>query len=103
MVDQLEKPKVKNQTWVWLIVGVFVAVLAVEFMAENSQQKPPSQMDRAEQALNELWVGYTTAERLDFCAEVRAAGYQVVAAEIARARMMTETREIRHWLEDRCG
>lgn len=102
-MDQLEKPKISGRTWLWIVGGLAVATVLTYGMARNSEPARPSQMDRTEQALNGLWLDYTPSERFDFCAEARAAGYEVVADEIARARMMTESREVRYWLEDRCG
>lgn len=93
----------------WWVFGGLAALLALTLVAAAigdavwDTSPEASLQDEAVQAMDDLWAGYTPSERIDFCTEARAAGYEVVADEIGRARMLTETREVRYWLEDRCG
>lgn len=83
----------------WALIALLVLV---SWLGDDAPTTTPSAEARTEDALNDLWLDMTSAERFDFCAEARAAGYEVVANEIAGIRL-SEPREVRWWLEDRCG
>lgn len=99
-------PKSKVSTGAIIAVAAvawaLIALLVLVSWLGDDAPTTPSAESRTEDALNELWLGMDTGERLDFCAEARAAGYEVVANEIAGVRL-SEPREVRWWLEDRCG
>lgn len=105
MVDQLEKPQVSSQTKMWLGVAALVtaALFVAAFIADqNRGPATPSFADETRATLNGIWLDMDTGERIDFCTEARAAGYEVVVSEFVNARPM-DRREARYWLEDRCG
>lgn len=105
-MDQLEKPQVSGSTKQALaVVALVVALIFVAaFIADNrgSATSTPSLEAETRSVLNGLWVDMDTGERIDFCTEARAAGYEVVVSELVNARPM-DRREARYWLEDRCG
>lgn len=62
----------------------------------------PAPSNDARSAMNTLWADMDTGERIDFCTEARASGYDVLVNEVV-AQTRYEAREVRYWLEDTCG
>lgn len=86
--------------WVLVTGGLLLVVLLVfGSLVDRYDKEEPEPVDPR----NVVWAGMTTSERVDFCAEARAAGYTVVAAELTSNGDRDEQRDARYWLEDRCG
>lgn len=87
-----------------LMLGGFAYKVAYD-VSNGGPERPASLTSRdedAREAMNTLWSDMTTGERIDFCTEARASGYEVLVDEVT-ARTPYDAREVRYWLEDTCG
>ena len=99
------EPKKVTGNHLLLVLGVglsLVAVFAMIAAVGDDGTSEPSAGKQTRAALDSVWVGMDTSERVTFCADARASGYTVVVSELARGTDYDE-REVRYWLEDRCG
>lgn len=87
--------------WVAGVGAVVVLIVAGALWVRQDVIDGPDDPEPVD-ARDVVWGGMTTGERVDFCAEARAAGYTVVAAEMTDGGREAQ-REARYWLEDRCG
>lgn len=88
-----------------LVLGVglsLVAVFTVIGVVGDNSSDEPSVETQTRTALDSVWVGMDTGERVAFCTDARASGYTVVVDELASGTDYDQ-REVRYWLEDRCG
>lgn len=86
--------------FVALAAGTFLGGRAIALDEREARNSPPE--PTATSPLDVVWSGMDSSERFDFCTEARAAGYEVFVNEVV-AEVGYDAREVRYWLEDRCG
>ena len=99
------EPKKVTGNHLLLVLGVglsLVAVFAAMGGVGDNSSDGPSVETQTRTALDSVWVGMDTGERVAFCTDARASGYTVVVSELSSGTDYDE-REVRYWLEDRCG
>lgn len=99
------EPKKVTGNHLLLVLGVglsLVAVFAAMGWVGDNSSDGPSVETQTRTALNSVWLVMDTSERVAFCTDARASGYTVVVDELSSGTDYDQ-REVRYWLEDRCG
>ena len=99
------EPKKVTGNHLPLVLGVglsLVAVFAAMGWVGDNGSDGPSAETQTRTAMDSVWVGMDTGERVAFCTDARASGYTVVVDELSSGTDYDQ-REVRYWLEDRCG
>ncbi len=99
------EPKKVTGNHLLLVLGVGLSLVAVftviAAVGDNSSDEPTAET-QTRTAMDSVWVGMDTGERVAFCTDARASGYTVVVSELSSGTDYDE-REVRYWLEDRCS
>lgn len=99
------EPKKVTGNHLPLVLGVglsLVAVFAAMGWVGDNGSDGPSAETQTRTAMDSVWVGMSTGERVAFCTDARASGYTVVVNELSSGTDYDQ-REVWYWLEDRCG
>ena len=99
------EPKKVTGNHLLLVLGVGLSLVAVFTVIAGVGDKgtsEPSVETQTRTALDSVWAGMDTGERVEFCTDARASGYTVVVDELSSGTSYDQ-REVGYWLEDRCG
>jgi len=99
------EPKKVTGNHLLLVLGVglsLVAVFTVIGVVGDNSSDGPSLETQTRTAMDSVWAGMSTSERVAFCTDARASGYTVVVDELSSGTDYDRD-EVGYWLEDRCG